>query len=285
MSGERILVVDDGADMRDFVINYVLRPSGYSYLEARDGLEALDTINRTPPDLILLDLNMPRLDGIGLLKKMKENAIAIPVVLMTFYGSEEIAIEVFRLGVRDYVIKPFTEEELLGAVERALSEHRLRRQRDILRRVGKFIAGLPNADALLRAILEAACELTGVHQGSVFLLSDDGRTLINRASMVNGKAVSGSQAAQNQLAWQAIQTVRPLAGQAVQDQASSHSLMPVYVPMIVGDTCFGALSAVLIADVATEEQYALLENLVDYAAIGFERARLAGLVGQSLPGI
>src|SRR5690348_520635 len=111
--------------MREFVINYVLKPSGYSFIEARDGLEALDQIAAHSPDLILLDLQMPRLDGIGLLQRMKETNIAIPVVLMTFYGSEEIAIEVFRLGVRDYVIKPFTEDELLAAVERGLVETRL----------------------------------------------------------------------------------------------------------------------------------------------------------------
>ncbi|RPI35307.1 MAG: response regulator, partial [Hyphomicrobiaceae bacterium] len=71
MSSERILVVDDGADMRDFVINYILQPNGFSYMEARDGLEAFDLILADPPDLILLDLQMPRLDGVGLLSKMK----------------------------------------------------------------------------------------------------------------------------------------------------------------------------------------------------------------------
>src|SRR5512134_1464352 len=132
--------------MRDFVINYILQPNGFSYMEARDGLEALDLIVADPPDLILLDLQMPRLDGVGLLNRMKEQGISIPVVLMTFYGSEEIAIEVFRLGVRDYVIKPFTEDELVEALERALTEARLRRQRETLHRIGKLVASLPEAD-------------------------------------------------------------------------------------------------------------------------------------------
>jgi DNA-binding response OmpR family regulator len=280
VSGERILVVDDGADMREFVIQYVLRPNGYNYLEARDGLEALDQITANAPDLIVLDLQMPRLDGIGLLQRMKEGGISIPVVLMTFYGSEEIAIEVFRLGVRDYVIKPFTEEELLAAIERGLTEVRLRRQRDVLRRVGKFMAGLPEADTLLLYILEAAAELTGVSQGAILLLSDNGQGLVNRAVMVKGQSNLSNQPVQNALAWQAVETGRSTAGQAQPDQASGHSLMPVYVPMIVGNTCFGVLYAVLIADVITEEQYNLLESLVDYASIGFERARLAALTAQ-----
>jgi CheY-like chemotaxis protein len=280
VSGERILVVDDGADMRDFVIQYVLRPNGYSYAEARDGLEALDQIASAAPDLILLDLQMPRLDGIGLLQRMKETGIAIPVVLMTFYGSEEIAIEVFRLGVRDYVIKPFTQEELVLAIERGLAEVRLRHQRDVLRRVGKFIASLPEVDALLSFILEAEADLTGVTQGAILLVSDNGQGLINRAALVKGKPVLSNQPVQNALAWQAVQTARPVAGQPQPDQASGQSLMPVYVPMIVGNTSFGVLWAQMVAEVITEEQYNLLESLVDYAAIGFERARLAALDGR-----
>ena len=280
MSGEHILVVDDGADMREFVIQYVLRPNGYNFVEARDGLEALEQIAASSPDLILLDLQMPRLDGIGLLQRMKEQGIAIPVVLMTFYGSEEIAIEVFRLGVRDYVIKPFTEEELLLAVERGLTEVRLRRQRDVLRRVGKFIAGLPEVDALLSYVLEAQAELTGVPQGAILLVSDTGQSLVNRASMVKGKPVINNQPVQNALAWQAVQTARPVAGRPQTGQANGHALVPVYIPMIVGETSFGVLSAVMIAEVVTDEQYGLLESLVDYAAIGFERARLASLVSQ-----
>ena len=278
MSGERILVVDDGADMRDFVIQYVLRPNGYNFLEARDGLEALDQIAANAPDLILLDLQMPRLDGIGLLQRMKETNIAIPVVLMTFYGSEEIAIEVFRLGVRDYVIKPFTEDELLAAIERGLVEVRLRRQRDVLRRVGKFMAGLPEVDALLQYVLEAEAELTGVPQGSIMLVNDAGQGLISRASMIKGKATITNQPVQNALAWQAVQTARPVAGQPQADSASGRMLIPVFVPMIVGNTSFGVLSAMMITEVVTEEQYNLLESLVDYTAIGFERARLAQLV-------
>src|SRR5438034_9127701 len=72
LAGERILVVDDGADMREFVIKYVLKPNGFAYVEARDGLEGWEQIEATNPDLILLDLQMPRLDGLGLLHRMRE---------------------------------------------------------------------------------------------------------------------------------------------------------------------------------------------------------------------
>lgn len=278
MSGERILVVDDGADMRDFVINYVLNPYGYFPLEARDGMEAFQIIIQNPPDLIITDLQMPRLDGIGLLRKMREQSINIPVVLMTFHGSEEIAIEVFRLGVRDYVIKPFNEEDLVAAIERGLSEARLRRQRDVLRRVGKMVASLPDLDTLLKEILQATVELSGVAQAGMFIVSDDGRSLIGRAMQIGGQTRLDNRPVQNPLASQAIQTAQPVTGPQQTDPASGRTLIPVYVPMIAGNTSFGALFAEFLADVVTEEQYNLLLNLVDYAAIGFERARLATLL-------
>lgn len=277
MSGERILVVDDGADMREFVIQYVLQPGGYNHIEARDGLEALQIMTVTPPDLILLDLQMPRLDGIGLLRRMKEQGINIPAVLMTFYGSEEIAIEAFRLGVRDYVIKPFTEEELITAIERGLSEVRLRHQRDILRGVGKIVAGLPDSDTLLSRMAQAAAQLTGAPQAGIFLLSDDGRSLIQRAVMFKGEPKLTNQPTQNPLAWQAIQSGQSVASQAQTDSASGLTVMQVYIPLVVGQTCFGALQGSFYTETITEEQYRLLESLVDYAAIGLERARLAQL--------
>ena len=128
MTGERILVVDDSKENREFIIDYILKPNGYEVLEARDGVEGMELARSASPDLMLLDLQMPRLDGTGVLTALRRENLSIPVILMTFHGSEEIAIEVFRLGVRDYVKKPYTPEEMLGAIETSLTETRLRKE-------------------------------------------------------------------------------------------------------------------------------------------------------------
>jgi DNA-binding response OmpR family regulator len=278
VSGERVLIVDDAADMREFIIQYVLKPGGYGVMEARDGLEALQLLSATPPDLVITDLQMPRLDGLGLLRRMKEQGITIPVVLMTFYGSEEIAIEVFRLGVRDYVIKPFEEAELSASIERALSEVRMRRHRDVLREVGKLISSLPDTDTLLNRVLLATAQLTGVPQSTIFLLSDDGRSLVQRGTLFKGEPKLTQEMTHNQLAWQAIQSAQSVASQAQTDTASGLTIIQAYLPLIVGQTCFGALMGAFYTETVTEEQYRLLESLVNYAAIGLERARLAQLL-------
>jgi two-component system NtrC family sensor kinase len=273
---ERILVVDDASDMRDFVITYVLKPWGYRTQEARDGLEALQIIRATPPDLILCDLNMPRLDGLGLLKELQAYDISIPVILMTFHGSEEIAIEVFRHGVKDYVIKPFTETELITAITHTLKEVRLVRERETLYQLGKFIASLPATDPLLNAILTAAIDLTGIPQGGILLLGQDGRSLINRALIENGRVRIVNQVVEHALARQAIQGGQPAFGQK-QEEATGEVLLPFCVPLIAGQTSFGALALITPAEWATSEQLVLVETLADYAAIGLERARLAGV--------
>ena len=227
MAGEVILVVDDGRETRDFVIDYILRPNGYQALVAKDGKEGLEKAISHQPDLILLDVQMPKMDGIQVLEIMKERKIDIPVILMTFHGSEEIAIKVFRLGVRDYVMKPFTVDEISEAIEVALSAVRLRREkealterllasnRDLQRRlrelnalysIGKSVTQLLEIEKLFVRIVEAAVYVTGAEEGVLMLLED--RALWRRALKGRGEAVGKLVRAKvtARIAYRALQT-------------------------------------------------------------------------------
>ncbi|MGC9335949.1 MAG: response regulator, partial [Anaerolineae bacterium] len=128
MSGERILVADDRRENLLFLANSVLRPEGYDVITAVDGKQALDKALAERPDLIITDLKMPRLSGFDLMAALRKAGAGIPVILTTFYGSEQTAIQAFRLGARDYIIKPYDVKEMLESVERALIERRLRRE-------------------------------------------------------------------------------------------------------------------------------------------------------------
>ena len=113
---------------------------------------------------------------------------------MTFHGSEDIAIEVFRMGVRDYVKKPYTPEEMLGVIENNLTEARLRHEKEALTSrllvanrdlhtsikelntlysIGKSVTALLNPPQLLARIVEAAISVTNAEQGSLFLVEGD----------------------------------------------------------------------------------------------------------------
>ena len=126
---ETILVVDDRQESVEFLAEYILQPKGYRVSVARDGEEALRKAFGENPDLIIMDMRMPKKNGIEVLQALNEVHIEIPVILMTFHGSEEAAVQAFRLGAKDYIIKPYKVEEMQKVIERALAESRLRRER------------------------------------------------------------------------------------------------------------------------------------------------------------
>lgn len=296
MTGERILVVDDGDDVRHTITQYILKPNAYDYLEAKDGLEALAILRTQPVDLILLDLQMPRMDGLEVLRRLRDEGISIPVVLMTMYGSEEIAIEVFRLGARDYIIKPFAENELLGALERALSETRLRREHDhlteqlmavnesltrqinelqMLYETGRQIVAAPDAATLIALLLETVMRLIAPLEASLLLcLNKQSLTCVARAHPDRGVELVSEPVA-DALADEVMRSNEPRLGGAQYDEALEAFTVPLAVPLNVGET-LGALIITTLAEPLSEHQVTLLSALAVYAAMGLERLRLLG---------
>ena len=129
--GETILVVEDNRDVRAFVVS-ALETSGFAVVEAATGWQALRLAESKRPDVLLLDWQLPDISGLDVLRALRAGGCDSPAILMTGYGSEELAIIALRLGARDYLIKPFSPDELFDAIERALTETRLRRERDLL---------------------------------------------------------------------------------------------------------------------------------------------------------
>jgi two-component system NtrC family sensor kinase len=190
MSGEKILVVDDRRENLLFLANDILRAEGYEVITAMDGKQALDKALAERPDLIITDLKMPRLSGLELMAALRKEQADIPVILTTFYGSEQAAIQAFRLGAKDYIVKPYEIAEMLKSVERALIEQRLLRETMDLKEgvqvshhleervrqlhsmcgIGKALAGLHDPEEVMRVSLEAALYLTGAEGGQLFLI-------------------------------------------------------------------------------------------------------------------
>jgi DNA-binding NtrC family response regulator len=121
---QTILIVDDRRENIVFLANSILKPKGYDIITAMDGEKALHKALEEKPDLIIIDLKMPKMDGLEVLSALREEQCPIPVILTTFHGSESVAVEAFRLGVKDYIIKPYTVEAIEEALERVLEEGR-----------------------------------------------------------------------------------------------------------------------------------------------------------------
>ncbi len=121
-----ILVVDDEAGLRD-LFKAELQWQGYQVITAGDGQEGLRHLNQDQIDLVISDIKMPGMNGIELLKAVKDKDHDMPVVIMTGYASLETAMEAVRLGAYDYIRKPFAnfEEEVLQVVEKAVERGKL----------------------------------------------------------------------------------------------------------------------------------------------------------------
>jgi DNA-binding response OmpR family regulator len=117
-AGARVLVVDDEARMIDF-IRMNLELEGFQVLEARNGLEALDMVRKHIPDLIILDIMMPQLDGFEALRMLREFS-SVPVIMLTAKGEEDDKVRGLELGADDYVTKPFGARELMSRVKAVL---------------------------------------------------------------------------------------------------------------------------------------------------------------------
>jgi two-component system response regulator AtoC len=132
MSG-RILIVDDDASLRES-LELVLSAEGYETACVADADAALRQIESAPPELVLCDLRMPGMDGLELLPQLVRRLPEATVILMSAYGTSELAIEAMQRGAYDYLAKPFAPAEVLLALRKARERERLRRANQLLRR-------------------------------------------------------------------------------------------------------------------------------------------------------
>ncbi len=288
----RVLVIDDSQEILEFVAQYVLIPNGYEPILARDGAEGLSKALTESPDLILTDYEMPKMTGEELLAALKERGVTIPTILMTSHGSEQIAINVFRLGVRDYIIKPFDIEELLQSMEKALAEVRLRREKaaltrrlmrmnqelkqrlaelNTLYRVGKSVTALMPMPTLLGRIADAALYLTQADE-CVILLNDP-KTGRLRPYVTKQRPGVGTSPLEE----------RGLSPEEVTVLQTNEPGTALYLPLQVGERQIGVLGVNNRVSRRTFNTHAkqVLLMLVDYAAIGIQNIRLLRQVEQA----
>ena len=264
---ERVLIIDDSQEIRDFLSDYILKPKGFEVLMASNGLMGLEMAIAKEPDLMIVDQQMPRLTGLEVLEKLRERGIEIPAILATAHGSEETAVSAFRLGIRDYVIKPFDADEISDSVDRALRESRLQRERDqlvqqlmesnsqlqrraqelnVLYGVGKSVASSLDLEEVLHRVVEAAVYVVGAEEGSLMLLDEEHGELYVRASKnLDSKAQSMRKKVTDSLAGKVLQTKRAIAiGNDSQWKRTHTALLVkslIYVPLVLQNKPIGVL--------------------------------------------
>lgn len=122
-----IIIVDDEPDLLDLLKLILTEKTDYQVLTTTDPYEALTWCQEYPADVLISDLRMPQLEGIELLKLLKEQDATIPFIIMTAYGTIESAVEAMRQGAFDYITKPFRKEQIIMTIRKALA-----RRQDLL---------------------------------------------------------------------------------------------------------------------------------------------------------
>ncbi len=117
---KNILICDDAAFMR-MMIKDILTKNGYNVAgEAENGARAIEKYNELKPDLVLMDITMPEMDGIQALKKIKENDSSALVIMCSAMGQQAMVIESIQAGARDFIVKPFQADRVIEAVKKVV---------------------------------------------------------------------------------------------------------------------------------------------------------------------
>jgi two-component system chemotaxis response regulator CheY len=116
----KILIVDDAEFLR-MRISKMLVGDGFDVVEAENGLRAVELYKTEKPDIVLMDITMPEMDGLSALKEIRSYDSKAKVVMLTALGQESVVFEAIKSGARDFVVKPFERDRVLGAITKLLA--------------------------------------------------------------------------------------------------------------------------------------------------------------------
>jgi len=171
--GETILLVDDDLDFQEIVTDR-LAALGYRVFVASNGHEGLALLEQEGPQVVLLDIEMPDMNGLAVLQAMRTRAHDVTVVMLTAYGTIERAVEAMRQGAYDFIPKPFEPEHLVLTVQKALERERLKREVAILSEaVGERYRQVVGQSATMQHALEMAKKVAS-STATVLLLGESG---------------------------------------------------------------------------------------------------------------
>ena len=300
-SRERVLVVDEDPDVLDLLERQVLEPMGYLVATAEDAGEAIQQALNFSPDLIIASLMLPGLSGKDLLVALRSQGMDVPMLVTAPEGMEGDAVQAFRLGARDYLVKPLREAEVVAAVERALNDVRTRHERGHLadelaesnrqleRRVrelttlygiGKAVTSTTNQGQLFAKLMEGSQYVTEADLGWLLLQEENSDQLVLRAQ----KNLPPALAAKLHQPWDdGVSSLVMLSSEALsihgeglaQFKLARFGKAALLAPIKVRDQAIGVV-CVARQDPRpfTEREQAMLEAVADYASISLVNARL-----------
>ncbi len=290
MPRERILVVDDEPEVLDLCIR-VLAAEGYEVQGVNGGRQAIALVQQKSFDLLLTDIRMPDVNGLEMVRALKELDNELICITMTGFGTMDIAIQALKLGVDEFVVKPFTPDELCLAVARAMEKERLRRENVRLRaliplfELNKTLMATVDVKEVLNQVVRISHQETSADRVSLLLLSDEWASPTQIWTCAPMESCSSLQEEFDRaVAERVMALVAPLVlqGNVEEDNHLSEIAqeMGVYSliasPLVVKDKVIGVI---ILTKESEGEQFApgdaeLLSVLSGQAVVAIENARL-----------
>jgi signal transduction histidine kinase/CheY-like chemotaxis protein len=294
-----VLVVEDNPDLSSFLVDTVLPQRGYLSVSATTGTQALHIIDQQHPDVILLDVALPDANGLDLAERLRLQGNRIPIIAMSAQGSEETAVRAFRLGVQDYLIEPFTADQIAAAIQNALYLSHLEEEKGqltkqlkqrvqvltVLENIGRSVSAVLDLDTLLNRIVETSVFITQADEGFLSLLDAETQELYLRAAKNLGEDqvnLLRLKVADNLLG-QVVRTGQPM--RLGSEEAANHKLKVVtgylvrsliHVPLTAQGRVIGVLSVHNRTNprAFSQNDLKLLSALANYGAIALQNAWL-----------
>jgi CheY-like chemotaxis protein len=292
MPGERILVADDEEDILD-LCHRILAADGCKVSIANNGQEAIDAISTQAFDLLLTDVNMPGLTGLEASQVVKQINPNVIIVVMTAFATKETAIEALKLGVDEFVVKPFSPDELSLAVEKALEKERLRRENSRLQamiplfELNKLFMGQLTLSVLLPEVLAIAQREVKADFAGLFLMEEAGNLTFHGRNHLDETSDQALRSVGQSLAEEALLSQEPvtLGGPDPADRIGPVETLAdwsvIVNPLVAKETSVGALMVAKRRASFAPSDGDFLAVLSSQVAIAIENARLFAEVQQA----
>ena len=181
MMEERILIVDDEADVLD-LCRRMLEVKGYQVKIAHNGYEAIELARQESFDLLLTDIKMPGMTGLEIAQALKKSDPSVVCVTMTGFSTMDMVLEALKLGIDEFILKPFTPDDLSMAVAKPLEKEQLRKENFRLRsliplfELNKTLMGTVEEEKVLRRLLEISQEETKADLAGLYTFNKETNT-------------------------------------------------------------------------------------------------------------
>ncbi len=204
MSSEKIIIVDDEIDVLD-LCKRILEAKGYQVTAARDGYQVVEFAKKEHFDLLLTDIRMPGMSGLEVAQAVKQFAPNVICVTMTGFSTMDMAIEALKLGIDEFIMKPFSPDELGMAISKALDKERLRKENFRLRsliplfELNKTLLGTVEVEEVLRQLFDISKTETKADLARIYTF-EQGEIVSHFEAEANNEEIQKQREASNQLA-------------------------------------------------------------------------------------